>query len=164
MGWGETWRTCRYCGSIHPDDLLAAIRVQGIAPALTDDDYARWALGDHSQPLRPGPGLYIDEADWKYGYPHKLYIDGLPSAMAGQQVETGAQMWTDETGVRRSDPIFSTQQATTGAKFYARHLHHASDFEALAAALHEAIPNVTWTRDESGIIRWNGRPGPGVYG
>jgi hypothetical protein len=42
---GEHYRTCNYCGSIHPDDVAAEPEAQ-----------AHWA-------------------DAKYGWPHKLYID-----------------------------------------------------------------------------------------
>ena len=43
------YRTCSYCGSIHPEDLLKIL--QEHPTALTG-------------------------ADWKYGWPHKFYLNG----------------------------------------------------------------------------------------
>lgn len=43
-GSGHRW--CRWCGSMHPDDLLTALRAGGV---------------------------HLDRADMKYGYPHKIY-------------------------------------------------------------------------------------------
>lgn len=42
------WRTCSYCGSIHPEDLIKI-------------------AGDGT--VKSG-----EIADWKYGWPHKLYV------------------------------------------------------------------------------------------
>ena len=46
---GNFFRTCNYCGSINPDDLA------------------------------PVEGWVPDWADWKYGWPHKAYINHLAS-------------------------------------------------------------------------------------
>ncbi|MCA0214725.1 MAG: hypothetical protein LCH79_16300 [Proteobacteria bacterium] len=48
-------RSCGYCGSMHPADVAAAIRA----------------------------GAKGDWADWKYGWPHKAYFDGIPNPHAG---------------------------------------------------------------------------------
>lgn len=45
------WRSCSYCGSIHPQDLLG---------------------------LDPGTVNRAEWADWKYGYPHKMYVEAGP--------------------------------------------------------------------------------------
>lgn len=52
IGWreprdGEPFRTCSYCGSIHPGDLLTAIAA----------------------------GAKVGGSDWKYSWPHKFYVD-----------------------------------------------------------------------------------------
>lgn len=44
-GRGEHFRRCSWCGSIHPDDLVAE------------------------------PIWRADWADWKYGWPHKFYVE-----------------------------------------------------------------------------------------
>lgn len=50
------FRTCSYCGSIHPEDLLAALKA----------------------------GATLHGADWKYGWPHKFYVEGIPNINQGQ--------------------------------------------------------------------------------
>lgn len=48
-------RSCAYCGSMHPADVAAAIR----------------------------SGAKGHWADFKYGWPHKAYLDGIPNPHAG---------------------------------------------------------------------------------
>lgn len=48
-------RGCWYCGSMHPKDLAAALKA----------------------------GATISFADWKYGWPHKAYIDKIPNPFEG---------------------------------------------------------------------------------
>lgn len=50
------YRTCSYCGSIHPEDLLALIE----------------------------KGATLGGADWKYGWPHKFYIKDAPPGVFGK--------------------------------------------------------------------------------
>lgn len=47
----QTFRTCSYCGSIHPIDLLSALK----------------------------NGATVHGSDWKYGWPHKFYIEKVPN-------------------------------------------------------------------------------------
>jgi hypothetical protein len=47
-GGEEWWRTCDYCGSMHPEDLLAALE----------------------------RGARLELSDMKYGWPHKFYLHG----------------------------------------------------------------------------------------
>lgn len=47
--------TCGYCGSMHPGDLAEAIKA----------------------------GARLDWADFKYGWPHKVYVEGIPNPHAG---------------------------------------------------------------------------------
>jgi hypothetical protein len=56
------WRTCSYCGSIHPEDLLRVLLA----------------------------GARMHSADWKYGWPHKFYLEDVPNKYAGQDCRTGA--------------------------------------------------------------------------
>lgn len=53
------FRTCSYCGCVHPCDLM---------------DLA----AEHE--------LQLEMADWKYGWPHKFYIEGIPNPAEGQTV------------------------------------------------------------------------------
>jgi hypothetical protein len=87
--YGSTFRTCSYCGSIHPEDL---------AKYLSD-------------------GATLGGSDWKYGWPHKFYVQNIPNPLAGQTVETGSR-W--ENGV--STPITGAAPEFSFAKWYNDHL------------------------------------------
>lgn len=63
MPYAPTYRTCWFCGSIHPEDL--------------------WHL------LTDGTPIEVHRADRKYGWPHKFYVDGIPNPIAGDMAETG---------------------------------------------------------------------------
>lgn len=61
--YAETFRTCSYCGCIHPEDLLAALRA----------------------------GARLERAGMKYGWPHKLYVENMPNPKAGEQCRVGSR-------------------------------------------------------------------------
>jgi hypothetical protein len=97
--YGEHFRRCSYCGSINPEDL-AAEQVGGDSCTICHrvgwsecfqnqrpmwaDNIAVGALSpeqrekfDKMAPTHaynPG-GWYASWADWKYGWPHKFYVD-----------------------------------------------------------------------------------------
>lgn len=130
------FRTCSYCGSMHPEDLYRAVLA----------------------------GATLGGADWKYGWPHKFYVD-LPNPAAGQLrggtsttiggwgSEVGMSLealkakhpqyadweWTErkEGGYRVTK--FSPAPAQTHAKFYNEHLKdlEAPAFQALARLIEE---------------------------
>jgi hypothetical protein len=88
------FRTCSWCGSIHPEDLA------NLAVAQPVPDFDDWVgeqvlaevdnnpkayherLAEHLQ--KQGSTFNIHSADWKYGWPHKFYIDGIPNPIAGE--------------------------------------------------------------------------------
>lgn len=78
--YGYPFRTCSWCGSIHPKDLM----------------------GFANDPANTIEGHF---ADWKYGWPHKVYIDGVPNPQAGRR-----PMYRDAA------------PSTTPAKFYTIHM------------------------------------------
>lgn len=82
--------TCSYCGSIRTDELLAALKA----------------------------GAKIHDADWKYGWPHKFYIDGVPNERAGETVEVGSE---GGFGMQRR-PIMGQAPVHAYLKFYSEHL------------------------------------------
>jgi hypothetical protein len=111
------FRTCSYCGSIHPEDLFNALPA---TPKIKTVTY--W----HGQ-SRDVPTMEI--ADWKYGYPHKIYIDSLPNPNAENSFLQG---YTLRDGVK-TDLQYSTE-GLAWAKFYTRHLaDDGFDEEAFAA-------------------------------
>lgn len=112
-------RACSYCGSMHPADVAAAIRA----------------------------GAKGEWADFKYGWPHKAYFDGIPNPHAGMlesrcscthppQDEIEAGKWvkvpTGRFSETTGEPTFSWHEAgkpaptTTYGKFYTVHLKDAT--------------------------------------
>lgn len=85
------FRSCSFCGCIHPEDLIQAVK----------------------------DGSKLEMADWKYGWPHKLYVSGgkvghakfytehlLEMSPEAQDVllpvlsnDTGIQFFRDERGI-----------------------------------------------------------------
>ncbi len=47
----EPFRTCSHCGSMNPEDLVKALEA----------------------------GASLEGSDWKYGWPHKFYVTGIPN-------------------------------------------------------------------------------------
>lgn len=130
--YAQTFRTCSYCGSMHPEDLLNALRA----------------------------GASASGSDWKYGWPHKFYIEGIPNPKAGHPhvdyttcgrpseqtlAEGGWEQYQDGFNPRTGEPNMSWRKPmparpcppTLHAKWYNEHLQdlEPAAFEALAAAL-----------------------------
>jgi hypothetical protein len=109
--YGDHFRTCSFCGSIHPEDLAAALAGTGICrtcgqagweacfgsqkPAwmgcterddvlacLTSKERADVEAMPDTHPYDPG-GWWASWADRKYGWPHKFYVRGLNPADPG---------------------------------------------------------------------------------
>ncbi len=93
--YGTSFRTCAYCGSIHPGDLLEAIEKGGVT---------------------------FDVADWKYGWPHKAYVNGIPNPIAGKDVRMGSRSHTGPDGVHVNEPLISPAPKFSHAKWYNLHL------------------------------------------
>jgi len=55
----EGFRVCSYCGSLHPEDAYNALR----------------------------NGAVASQSDWKYGWPHKFYLDKIPNPHAGRPIQ-----------------------------------------------------------------------------
>ena len=103
------FRTCGFCGSMHPDDLRGFIE-RGEASAA-------------------------QLADMKYGYPHKVYLD-VPSPLAGQTVQVSRDIRCVDRDCTET-PGYGSAAGATHAKFYTRHLIglDADAFQVLAAWL-----------------------------
>lgn len=92
---GVPFRTCNYCGSISAEDLVAYSKI------VT---------------------LTFEQADWKYGWPHKFYVTGIPNPQAGKTVQLGASSRRlSETEVVE-EPILGVGAKDTFAKWYNVHL------------------------------------------
>jgi len=130
-------RGCGYCGSAHPADIAAAIRAGAIGRL----------------------------ADFKYGWPHKAYFDGVPNPHAGaleykfstnrpgNEFPIKVQDGFDE---RTGEPKYvyygegEPSPSTTHAKFYTVHLQDASpgDRELIEQRLGLNF------RFENGLVYW----------
>lgn len=103
--YGQEFRTCGYCGSIHPEDLIRVVEA----------------------------GAKLGGSDWKYGWPHKFYVNGIPNPLAGQMVEIGSQSTVLADGTRHTEAIMGAASAYSHAKWYNEHLLDAGfDDEARA--------------------------------
>lgn len=89
------FQTCSFCGSIAPQDLY---------PFLLD----------------PPAAFQMHMADWKYGWPHKLYIDGLPNPWKGVEVVVSS---TYQYGkIIEGSEVRAPGGPHVHAKFYSIHL------------------------------------------
>ncbi len=97
---------CGFCGSLDPVELAEAI-----------------ANGKAT----------MHGTDWKYGYPHKFYVD-VPNLVAGQIVRLGGTSRTNEKGERVDEPFMEPAPETCRCKFYVNHLALLDDetFEKVA--------------------------------
>lgn len=123
------YRCCSFCGSLHPHDLLEVIKKHEVT---------------------------LESADWKYGWPHKFYVNGIPNANAGRKVQCGSRSGPafDDNGEpnlpdltiiekmrgRYDRKIIDDAPATCHAKFYNLHFLDLVDtpqFEELRQAIFE---------------------------
>lgn len=115
--YSKEYRTCSWCGSLHPEDLLKILEAGG----------------------------HLDVADWKYGWPHKFYVN-YPNLNAGNEVVIG----------RNDDgPMMGRAPAQNMSKWYNTHLKDVEGelFDKLCAAIHKQT-GVRFERDELGI-KWS---------
>ena len=82
--YGFPFRTCGYCGSIYPEDLFNALsrprRLGPCAARVEPDDLPGRRFIRHTCRVSLGG------ADWKYGWPHKFYVEGIENPLAGRPV------------------------------------------------------------------------------
>lgn len=93
-GQGRPYRACSYCGSIHPEDLMKFI----------------------------AGGATLHGADWKYGWPHKFYVEGIPNPIVGQRIQCGGRYSMDKDGNKLFEPDYMEASATVHGKWYNEHL------------------------------------------
>lgn len=146
--YGESFRSCSYCGSIHPEDLIKLLEA----------------------------GATMHGADWKYGWPHKFYVENIPNPHGGKTVKMGSRIGPDVTGTTPGSewnstcghadcqlrtrehgywelPFMEPAPKMMRAKFYNAHLKDCPDelFAKLAPLL-KRHTGIEWTRDpERGV-------------
>jgi hypothetical protein len=154
---GEHFRRCSYCGTIHPEDLVAAM----------------------------GNGMHADWADRKYGWPHKFYID-VPNQDADRLfVVSRTNFDTTDRGYTKGDELapelravaeqddgwgefrpdawyqFTTRR-THHAKFYTAHLADPAITDEMKERIY-AFGGLRFTF-EDGQVRWAGYDYTGKQG
>lgn len=132
----ETFRTCSYCGSIHPEDLVKVL----------------------------AEGATLGGSDWKYGWPHKFYVHGIPNPKAGQEYpqyiydtpregEKGWERYQDGFSSHDGKPLMSWRKLmhmakcppAVHAKWYNDHLLDLTpDTFAIVAPLLEKHAGIRW--------------------
>lgn len=129
--YGLTHRTCSFCGSMHPLDLLALLK----------------------------KGARLELADMKYGFPHKIYVSNIPNTKSGtyttyatcgskpsphdegwEEYDTGyfnRYDGTPEMHWRKPSGTYPIPETAHG-KFYTVHFRDidGEDFDALAALIY----------------------------
>lgn len=122
-GQHESFRRCSYCGSVHPGDLVAL--------------------------LKSGQGVRMHGADWKYGWPHKFYVEGIPNLTPRVDCSVGSS-WKD--GVET--PILGKSSAVIMAKFYNDHLNdegYGEDELSELISLIETQTGIAFTFGDKGL-------------
>lgn len=126
---GEPFRRCSYCGSIHPEDLIAALDAGGV----------------------------LSGSDWKYGWPHKFYLI-VPNPNRDRTAEIGSSSeWNDEKGERVDTPIMGSE-GDFNAKWYNEHLQDDGyDDEARALILEriKQASNIEFRFSDDGRLQYS---------
>lgn len=141
----QPFRTCSYCGSINPEDLYRL--------------------------LSEGNGT-LSGSDWKYGWPHKFYLEGVANPIAG--VETHSYCYGPREGLEKyGAPGFEPEEHEPGhwrivssvspapratfGKWYNEHLddegYSPEAWDALAALL-EQHAGIRFFRGEDGRLMY----------
>lgn len=185
----ETFRTCSYCGSIHPQDLARILLGAPTEyPPLPPDPMTaleQWVTqyqAEHDGAEPPSDEVqrehqrayraYYDAksarvalggADWKYGWPHKFYVEGISNPAAGLAACTGSEsgpvyeddgvtIKRDEHGevIRYLKPHISPAPATMHAKWYNAHFAdlEGATFDFMAALIYERTRILFYRRPE----------------
>ena len=135
----ENYRTCSYCGSMHPENLTLVL------------------LGT--------PPAHLGGADWKYGWPHKFYIDNIPNPAVGLPASSGGEsgpVYEDDGKTVKRDahghvvryykPHIAPAPATMMAKWYNEHFLDLSEPTFLfMSALVEHFAHVRFLIKDGGL-------------
>jgi len=125
---------CSYCGSLSVADAIKAIETRGTR---------------------------YSGSDWKYGWPHKFYLD-VPCEPFEAQI--GSRSYWDEEKGERVEEVFMGTRTCEYRKFYSTHLNNCTDEEFQKFnELSKRFFGITWGFNEEkglfylavpGIQRW----------
>lgn len=123
----RAYRNCSYCGCIHPEDLRDALRA----------------------------GARMHGSDWKYGWPHKFYVDDIPNPYPDLPIVTSHGPGDGPAGSRgwacgEPHPAGPTQHG----KWYNKHLIDLKDTDLFTElrALIRAHTAILFDFDEAGEL------------
>ncbi len=120
------WPMCSFCGSITPEDMIALMQTDGTT---------------------------YSGSDWKYGFPHKFYVEAAIEPI--DHYCCGATY----KGHNVSDHQYHTK-TREHLKFYTVHMADATDKQiAEWDAKIAPLLGVRYLRGEDGIVRWHAEPG-----
>lgn len=141
--YGQTGRlrSCGYCGSMHPADVAEAIKA----------------------------GAQGHFADFKYGWPHKVYLDNIPNPHAGLDeirtwstspseglVEKREPRYNPRTGERVEDDVGYVKVTKAGklthGKFYTVHLLDATPEDREIIERHLGVRFAF--KDDGQLVMW----------
>jgi hypothetical protein len=152
--YGYPFRACSYCGSIHPEDLWMLLTGHRL---LTEAEQAKY--GTRYCLLTDRPEVKLGGSDWKYGWPHKFYVEGIPNPIAGKDCIASSTTFGNKdealADARYGKPVITEEEQldgrtifhvgwlspapeTTHAKWYNDHLRDFTDeptFEEFAKVL-----------------------------
>jgi hypothetical protein len=113
----EGFKCCDYCGSMEPVELAELIEA------------GKATMGG---------------SDWKYGWPHKFYVDVVNPHPEKQVVKSVSSVGTD-----KQETEYGPQGPTLYFKFYSNHLGLLDDetFAKVAPIISEAC-GITWEKNE----------------
>jgi hypothetical protein len=131
--YARPFRTCSFCGSIHPSDALSFLK-------------------------RNAPPVHLHSADWKYGWPHKFYVNGIPNLLAGRTVIMGRTFGPNTKDRSLGDPILGTAPNDVHAKLYSDHLQELPDDKFVELAQYiTAQTGITFFISEAGLCYTSAR-------
>src|SRR5258706_5686954 len=123
--YGYPFRTCSWDGSMHPEDLYNLL----IA------------------------GATAHGSDWKYGWPHKFYIEDIPNPLAGKDVCDGSK---SGGGLEKTEYTYGKGPATIMSKLYSEHISEITDsetFKGITELLY-LHTNILFTHDTEGKLMY----------
>lgn len=184
----EHYRTCSFCGSIHPEDLAAETAGTGTCISCGEQGWeahfrAQSKATNYVGSREPeheynSGGWYASWADQKYGWPHKFYVEGMPTRdpnvlsvlsatnNPSKSEQTGWVLTKDLTRAQKKlikDSGWSGSNYTAYqfwhrpycyAKFYTEHLRDPN-ISPEAVATIERVSNVHFEWLEDGRVRWS---------
>jgi hypothetical protein len=85
-------------------------------------------------------------SDWKYGWPHKFYIQ-VVNPHPDKQVLKCSRSYMDENGERKHEEEYGPEGPTLHMKFYSEHLSFLDPhtFAKVAPVINEAC-GITWEK------------------